>query len=134
VRTVDDDRAAARIDDGVAIRAALLGAFFALGTAFFFVDPFFTAVSFVAFLDAPFLEIRFGRFRAAIFRCGVFFPEACFLRVLVVIDLRDLLVAVCFPLPAFFCFLAAATLTGMRLRLQDSPNEVGDYTCAGRGR
>src|SRR3970282_1354802 len=42
----------------------------------------------------------------------VFFPE-CFLRVLVTIDLRDLPVAARFPLPALFCFLAAAPLAGL---------------------
>jgi hypothetical protein len=132
VRT-DDFRVAARIDDAVVVRAALLGALLALDTVFFF-DPLFSGVGFAVFLDGRFLETLFGRFRAAAFRDGVFFPEACFLRVLAAIDLRDLPLAARFPLAVFFCFLAAAPFTGMRSRLQDSPNEVGDYTCADRQR
>jgi hypothetical protein len=111
-RTAVFARIAARIDAGVVARPAFFGAVFALGTVFFF-DPFLSETTFAPFFEAPFLETLLGGFRAAAFRDGVFFPE-CFLRVLVTIDLRDLPVAARFPLPALFCFLAAAPLAGMR--------------------
>jgi hypothetical protein len=111
----------------ILLALAFVAPTFLLDTVFF-LDPFLDADSFEALpFEAPFFDLPFETFAA--FLRDAFFAAGRFLRALAAAGLRDFLAAAFFLLPDFFRLLAAALFTGIRFRLQDSPKEVGDYTC-----